>query len=348
MIGRAPILIFGLPRSGTSWIARIFDSHPWTLYRHEPDTRFLDSTLPVAPEADDVARAGAAARAYLDRCLMLSREKQAGSPPFPRKAYRSAAAEGARRAVVYGLKGLSRRAPGLAGAVPVPDLVRARDRDQVRIVWKSVVATTQLGAYARLLPEARCILLVRHPGGQILSQQRGRAEGYLRGAGPGATDGHGGIGWLVKAIAERPFGARHGFAYEDFEQAEPWARRALVWAIQNQAAMDGIAGLGNARLVRYEDVATNPLGAARDLLGFAGLDWDPACAAFIQATSRAPAHGTAGYFDLQRDSARQAVKWREQLDDATVARLGAVVTRFPVGRLYADSFALLGARTAAP
>ena len=33
----APILLVGLPRSGTTWVGKIFDSHPSTLYLHEPD-----------------------------------------------------------------------------------------------------------------------------------------------------------------------------------------------------------------------------------------------------------------------------------------------------------------------
>ena len=31
------ILIVGAPRSGTTWLAKILDSHPDVLYRHEPD-----------------------------------------------------------------------------------------------------------------------------------------------------------------------------------------------------------------------------------------------------------------------------------------------------------------------
>src|SRR6185312_4530492 len=46
------ILIFGLPRSGTTWIGKLFDSHPDTLYRHEPDSvRRL--SMPLFPEKED-------------------------------------------------------------------------------------------------------------------------------------------------------------------------------------------------------------------------------------------------------------------------------------------------------
>ena len=31
-------LLFGMPRSGTTWVAKILDSHPHADYRHEPDS----------------------------------------------------------------------------------------------------------------------------------------------------------------------------------------------------------------------------------------------------------------------------------------------------------------------
>ncbi|MEX2649680.1 MAG: sulfotransferase [Alphaproteobacteria bacterium] len=349
MIGHAPILIFGLPRSGTSWIARIFDSHPDTLYRHEPDDRFLDSGLPVAPDPESIAPVADRARAYLESCLALSHEKHVGSPPYWPKSYRSTTVEAARTTLIYGLKGLSRLAPGLAGIVPIPDLVRSRDYGRVRLVWKSVVATTQLSAYARLLPEARCILILRHPGGQFVSRMRGMQQGHLPSVpASAATDKNQRARWLLEPILRRDFGRRYGLNWDDVERAGPWERAGYAWAIQNQVVMDGMEGLGNIRFVRYEDVAVEPERAARDLFDFTRLEWCEQTAAFVRASSAGTRRGNDPYFGVYRDSRSQIDKWRQTLDDDSVARLGSAVCHFPVGRLYAESFALRRATAEVP
>jgi len=41
------ILVSGSPRSGTTWLAKLLDSHPDVLYRHEPD-----EVSPPIPGAD--------------------------------------------------------------------------------------------------------------------------------------------------------------------------------------------------------------------------------------------------------------------------------------------------------
>jgi hypothetical protein len=39
-------MILGAPRSGTTWLGKIFDSHPRVLYRHEPDSVYRTVAIP--------------------------------------------------------------------------------------------------------------------------------------------------------------------------------------------------------------------------------------------------------------------------------------------------------------
>ena len=51
------ILLFGMPRSSTTWIGKVFDSHPEEVYRHEPDSQFqLREILELLPSSPDPGR----------------------------------------------------------------------------------------------------------------------------------------------------------------------------------------------------------------------------------------------------------------------------------------------------
>ena len=78
---RTPLLLFGLPRSGTTWLGKIFDSHPDTLYWHEPDSvwRLPGSLLPDVDggEPDELAL-----RAWLQRLQSSAPLKTQARPSF--------------------------------------------------------------------------------------------------------------------------------------------------------------------------------------------------------------------------------------------------------------------------
>ena len=59
------IFIFGVPRSGTTWLAKIFDSHPATLLRHEPDTVNPTAAIPFIMSEEEIDQYLTEARDYL-------------------------------------------------------------------------------------------------------------------------------------------------------------------------------------------------------------------------------------------------------------------------------------------
>src|SRR5690349_13785638 len=87
--GRCVIFVFGLPRSGTTWLAKIFDSHPDVLYRHEPDISVRGSELPRYCALDEVEPHLARTREYLERLAEVRSLKAAGPLPVFAKDHRS-------------------------------------------------------------------------------------------------------------------------------------------------------------------------------------------------------------------------------------------------------------------
>ena len=70
------VLLFGMPRSGTTWIGKIFDSYPDTVYRHETDSSGRLNAVPLLAPADIYPQPEAGASAY----GQTSREERSSIP----------------------------------------------------------------------------------------------------------------------------------------------------------------------------------------------------------------------------------------------------------------------------
>lgn len=304
------VLLLGAPRSGTTWLGKIFDSHPDVLYRHEPDAVDRGGGLPKVVAAGDVAAWSAQARAYLLRLAALGRLRTAGQLPLFRKHYRGGAAQRLQAAEIYLLRMLA-LVPGLARPaerVPVPDLARRKPHT---IAIKSVISCGCTGLYADALPEARIVFLVRPPFGQIASMLQGTQLGKLDGA--QATQGLG--GW--------PVAARHGLSEAALARLPLVERLAWLWVLQNEMALDGLAGRPGVHVAAYRALRADPLGEARALFAFAGLDWAAQTEAFLAASTHAA--GREGYYTVHRDTAAPEKKWRALLSATDRAGIAAIV-----------------------
>ena len=322
------VLLFGLPRSGTTWLAKVFDSHPDVLYRHEPDTVWRGRHLPVWPPAMPSAAALAEARVYLDQLLTTRTLKTMGSRPIFPKAYRGAVAERVRAALIQAVRLAERlggprlAVPSLARHVTIPDWVAAGAWGRITVVLKSVSSPTRLGLFAQALPGCRVIYILRHPCGQVASMRRGERFGLFE----HALD----LDWLLAG----PEAKAHGLDPADFARWPLLERLAWQWVLLNERALADLAHHPATRIVRHADLALAPLAKAGELLAFAGLSVPPATAAFIR---RSTEHvGATGYYRVFRDAAAEIDKWRSELSAEEQARIWAVARRSHLAALWPE------------
>ena len=81
MAPRAPILLFGMPRSGTTWLGKIFDSHPAVLYRHEPDTWQRLSDVPIVAGRATSPIHAARLQAFVESLPAIRADRVCGKRP---------------------------------------------------------------------------------------------------------------------------------------------------------------------------------------------------------------------------------------------------------------------------
>lgn len=305
------IMLLGAPRSGTSWLGKIFDSHPDVLYRHEPDAVQEDAGLPWLCPPDETPELRAAAAEYVRRLAATSTLKTAGVRPFFAKNYRGKLGRGLHTGMVLGLHGAA--ALGLGGrarkALPVPDLLRPDHRP--RIVVKSVSAQGRARLFARALPDARFVVIVRDPWGHVASLQRGLDLGKF--------ESHAHVDWLLGTEQAR----RRGLTPDRFAALPRLEQLVWNWAIFNEKLIDDLTGIASVMLVRYHELCADPMRHARELFGFAGLPWHRQTEAFIARSTNFS--GRDRYYQVFKDTARAVSRWRHDMPREEQRRVFAVL-----------------------
>ncbi len=313
--GERLTLILGGPRSGTTWLAKIFDSHPDVLYRHEPDTVLRDWSFPPVCPPEEVGRHAAAARQYLCRLVESRSLKSAGSLPIFAKSFHTPAVRRSRGALIWGLRAVE-RLPLLGRAArewSIPDLLRGGVADaNPRIVIKSVSSSGRAGLFAEALPRCRIVFILRNPYGQVASMLRGALLGKFNGvAGP------------IDEVLAASLSRRYGLTARRLAQMPLGERLAWHWAVLNETAIGALRDLPRARIVRYRDLVIDPTACARSLFEFAGLGWHEQTERFIAASSTYA--GLERYFQIFRNGSAPVEKWRRELSPGVVTAIGNVL-----------------------
>ena len=316
------VLLFGMPRSGTTWLGKIFDSHPDTLYRHEPDSRGTLNSLPLFAFGRDAEQYRGFLEGYVGRLPAIRDEKVSASMPIFAKSYYGAFQLALRKLLVFAMKAASH----FLGPLPVPNVVSVARHSRVSVVWKSIESLGRLGVLARVFPEARCVLIFRHPCGYVASVLRGEAKCKFEGGSPSSED------WGVyRMLLELPVAKERGLELSAVQAMAPVERLALRWALYYEHALTETAGLENVLAVRYEDFCEQPQEEVQKAFGHCRLPWTRETERFIASST---SHENAEYYSVFKDPKAAAWKWKKELAADDVERIMQVVAPFRAGRYY--------------
>ena len=315
------ILIFGLPRSGTTWIGKLFDSHPDTLYRHEPDS-VRKLKMPLFPEKEDAARYREELECFIGALPQMRSPEVVGKQPLFPKSYQSSAGLAAYRASVLAAKAVSR----VRRHFPSPYRPTAGGLERAWLVWKSIESQGRLGTCMNALPEARAIHLMRHPCGYVASVLRGEAARHFSDATPAAERL-----WVLKLLLATVAGKNHGVSLDELARLTPEERLAWRWVLTQEKTLADIAGCDRVLTMRYEDVCAEPFEATRRMFAFAGLDFHPQTERFVKASTGAT---HKAYYSVFKKPPAAAERWRSELSSAVIDRVLAVVRAKSFRDLY--------------
>jgi hypothetical protein len=327
------LLLFGTPRSGTTWLGKLLDSHPDTLYKHEPDRSGF--RVPFAADVEQFDEYRDTIRDFVGRLAVNNSTHTAARLPVFHKQYRSRIADPVHRLSVFA----SGAASSFGWKFPVLQCANTNSAD-VRLVWKSTDSLGRLGVILRALDDCRAVRIIRHPCGYIASVLRGEAQRKFVASVPTSED----YGIMQKLIdATRARG--RGLTIDHMRQFHPVERLAWIWVLLNEKAEDDTRADPRCTSVRYEDICRDPVRKTQELFAFFGLNWTSQTAAFIRASTLGTrpsglnriTQDSSRYYGIFREPQKAAEKWQTEMNAEDVARVFRVLRQSDLIRLYPES-----------
>jgi len=316
------ILLFGMPRSGTTWVGKIFDSHPDTLYRHEPDSWGLLNAIPLMAPVDRANEYAHHIQEFCSRLPGMKLTKVAASTPIFPKSYYSPLRYQLFRLNVFAAKAVAK----VLGEQPVHNLIRTDEMPRMRIVWKSIESLGRLGVIARAMQPCHGIHIARHPCGYVASVLRGESQRRFTSDVASSEDLD-----LLALCLDTPTARQHGLTLDKLKSLHPVERLAWRWVLYNAKAMQDIEVEPNCMTLRYEDLCREPMGVAKQLFEFTSLPWNDQTEHFVKQST---AKDVERYYSVVKDPLKAASKWKEELSAADIERVYSVVSKTQPGALY--------------
>jgi hypothetical protein len=325
------VFLLGCERSGSTWLANIFDAHPDVELWMEPFADYAELFPGVPDRSTWVGEPGPELeRALQDGYARLPRLKypllhRPGASPRLLRA-EQALLRSARRWLRRGLRSTPRALERYellqlnAVETPVDHLTRKHSRPTCHVT-KELRLNLKTGLLHGCFPDARFIVAVREPGAQVTS-----ILGWLD---------RGRLGELARAL--EPFEAK----LCDQDRLAPFARaladrpatdsrehRLAVWWAVNYAVLlsDLESGDVQHRVVNHRRLSEAPAEQAAALLDFAGLEPDASVEGYI-AWSSANSPRSGSPTETARRSAEHAHETLRDVAEPVREAVTAVLAR---------------------
>jgi hypothetical protein len=305
------LALIGMPRSGTTWVAKAIDSHPDTYYLHEPDSvARLD--LPQIINGEDSGQYLPYINEYLAKIEGVDKLKVVGRLPFYPKSYFNALQLSFNRLSALASKSLGQFFQGIAKGSPW--LIKPGKKHVT--FFKSIESMGRVALLAQATPPIKMLLLVRHPCAVINSELKGEAANKFASKTPIYEN------WgLFEQLLASKTAVVHELTLDKIKQMTPAQRLAWRWLIYYEQLLEQ-SKLDNCLLMPYEHLCVEPMTAFAEVFSFYGLSFDAQIKTYLVASTSS--HSDS-YYSTSKDPLKAMHGWKSKLPAEDIAAIEAIV-----------------------
>ena len=321
------LLIFGMPRSGTTWLGKIFDSHPNVLYLHEPDSEKQLKRVPLLVTNNYYSNYRKLIWEYCSNLLSKCTTRVNGKTPFFNKSYLSTIQYLFFKLNLLGAKVLEKF--GLTIAIWNPYVSNVSNN--VVVVWKSIESCGRLGLIMNALQDCKTIYIIRHPCGQIASVLKGEESGKFSSDVSASNDYA-----LIESLLNSKYSMQNDLTLEEIKKMDPIARLAVRWVLFNEQALEDIELSGvRGMIIRYEDICVDPTHEIKKMFNFAGLKWNNQTKKFIEHSI---SNHSSAYYSVFKNPEAAMSKWKTFFTNDEIDIIKKIIKTSNAGKLFVDNF----------
>lgn len=323
-----PIFLLGTERSGTTWLANIFDTSPETLLFMEP----FAPDYHIFPEFPDATYFLEHSSPFLqgllkdklpERLLKYKHLLNDSSLTAPRWFQLE-------RSIVSSTKRLSRFMPFILrerfrkfellnlnrfeSAFPVP----LKHNNPPVWVIKELRLAGKIPILLDAFPNASFVVIIRHPAATIHSMlnwfQKGRL-GELR------QDMH----TFLERIEVQNVADSYRDLIDKARQGDLVCRLALYWRMSYEVMCGQLHDLPRAHILPYEKLSVEPLSTTKEIFSQVGLEWSQALEEYVLHSTSESAGKGSSVINTVRDSRTYYQSWTQTISDTTFQTVMSMV-----------------------
>ena len=312
-------MLFGMPRSGTTWVAKIIDSHPSVIYRHEPDSERCIA-VPLL-NVDSFQHGDEISRFYQD-LEFIRTGKTCGKQPFFSKAYFNSLTAYLFKTSIYAAKLFGR----LGIKSPIIEVI-AETAQPLTLLWKSIESVGRVGAIMATDPDSKMVFLVRHPCGQIASVLSGENKNEFS-SDVSSADDYG----VYEQLLTTDFAKSQHLDMEVLKSLTTVQRLAWRWLIYNEVALTELQAYKDRTLiVFYDELCAEPIELSKNIFEFLDLDW---CRQTQDFLDQSVSVSQASYYSVFKDPKKSSQSWKSKLPGEAVEAIKEIVMRGQYSRQF--------------
>jgi len=311
------MFIFGSPRSGTTWLGKLFDSDPTVAYLHEPIHKgkglLLHETIGMLRRGEQCCENR---RVEIVHELVESLPAFLQPPFFDKQSDRFPAS----LACAWAWQRLTGRSGRWIAQTDIRKTRQVVVKDSLE--WFSMPLAVELGA--------RSVILLRHPCGVVNSMLRGQRIGAM---GKLDRDSY----WQAKSdvLEKLGYGRRadlDALADDEFE--------ALRWLVTNRE-VPGCRNNAQVKIVTYGQAVAETSKTVEELFAWLNLPVTAQTRDFIQNGPRRPSEWVRrllgrkkSYYAIIPRSRRPDLAWQAELPSDSIRRVLKIVEAFPLAEFW--------------